>query len=106
MALCTGASLVPVYSFGETDVFGVWENARLKRWQIVMQKKLGFAIPFFFGRALTGGVLHRIFGLRSGVMPLRMPVHSIVGRPIHVDAPIDKPTQGQIDALHAAYVSE
>ncbi|CAE7233197.1 DGA1, partial [Symbiodinium sp. CCMP2456] len=76
------------------------------RIQLWLQKQLGFGIPFFFGRALTGGVLHRVFGMNRGVMPLRMPVQSVVGRPIHVDAPVPNPTQEQIDELHARYVEE
>lgn len=105
LALQKGASLVPVYSFGETDLFGVYASSRFRRLQLRLQKELGFAIPFFFGRALTGGVLHRVFGMNRGVMPLRMPVQSVVGKPIHVDAPVPKPTQEQIDELHARYVA-
>jgi len=105
LALQKGASLVPVYSFGETDLFGVYASSRFRRLQLRLQKQLGFAIPFFFGRALTGGVLHRVFGMNRGVMPLRMPVQSVVGKPIHVDAPVPKPTQEQIDELHARYVA-
>eukprot|EP00439_Symbiodinium_sp_Y106_P026175 s3536_g3.t1 len=32
-------------------------------------------------------------------------VQSVVGKPIHVDAPVPKPTQEQIDELHARYVA-
>lgn len=106
VALQKGASLVPVFSFGETDLFGVFASSRFRRWQLWLQKQMGFGIPFFFGRALTGGVLHRVFGLSRGVMPLRMPVQSIVGTPIHVDAPVPHPTQEQIDELHQRYVDE
>jgi len=105
MALRTGASLVPVFSFGENDVFGVYHNAWLTRLQIRMQKKLGFAVPLFFGRALTGGVLHRFLGLSVGVMPLRVPIHSIVGRPIHVEK-AESPSAEQVDEAHARYVKE
>jgi len=105
IALTTGASLVPVFSFGENDVFGVYHNERLENFQLSMQKRMGFAIPLFFGRALTGGVLHRVFGLNVGMMPLRMPVHSVVGRPIHVEK-VESPTQEQIDTVHAQYMEE
>lgn len=105
MALKTGASLVPVFSFGENDVFGVYHSSRLAKFQIRMQKKLGFAVPFFFGRALTGGVLHRLFGLNVGVMPLRVPIHSVVGRPIHLEK-VEVPSQEQIDEAHKSYVKE
>eukprot|EP00438_Fugacium_kawagutii_P027513 Skav202187 [mRNA] locus=scaffold1204:248153:258518:+ [translate_table: standard] len=122
MALQKGASLVPVFSFGETDLFGVFASSRFRRMQLWLQKQMGFGIPFFFGRALTGGVLHRVFGLSRGVMPLRMPVQSIVGNPIHVDAPVPNPTQElmrelghqgaspwtqeEIDELHQRYITE
>ncbi|CAK9092676.1 unnamed protein product [Durusdinium trenchii] len=106
MALRSGASLVPVFSFGETDLFGVFASSRFRRLQLWLQKQMGFGIPFFFGRALTGGVLHRVFGLSRGVMPLRMPVQSIVGRPIYVEKPIANPTQEQVDELHQRYVNE
>lgn len=57
MAMRTGAHLVPVYSFGENDVYeqiqfqGIWKSV-----QMWIQQKLGFQIPLFFGRALTGSV--------------------------------------------------
>jgi len=105
MALRSGASLVPVFSFGENDTFGVYHNNAAMSWQLKMQKKLGFAVPLFFGRALTGGILHRVFGLDIGVMPLRVPIHSIVGNPIHLQQTQD-PTDEQIDNAHKEYVTE
>lgn len=105
LALRKGASLVPVFSFGENDVFGVYQSGKVKQFQIQMQKKMGFAVPLFFGRALTGGLLHRVLGLNVGVLPLRVPIHSIVGRPIHLTK-VETPTQEQVDAVHARYVAE
>lgn len=105
MALRSGASLVPVFSFGENDIFGVYHNNAAMSWQLKMQKKLGFAVPLFFGRALTGGILHRVFGLDIGVMPLRVPIHSIVGNPIHLQQ-TQEPTDEQIDNAHKEYVTE
>jgi len=105
MGLRAGASLVPVFSFGENDVFGVYHSDKAMTWQLKMQKKLGFAIPLFFGRALTGGVLHRLFGWNVGVMPLRVPIHSVVGSPIHLEK-VEDPTDEQVDKAHAQYVEE
>ena len=51
-------------------------------------------------------MLHRVFGLSRGVMPLRMPVQSIVGRPIHVEKAVPNPTPEQIDELHQRYIDE
>jgi hypothetical protein len=70
-----------------------------------MQKKLGFAVPLFFGRALTAGLLHRLFGLNVGVLPLRVPIHSVVGKPIHLKMTAN-PSQEEVDEAHARYVQE
>jgi 2-acylglycerol O-acyltransferase 2 len=105
MALRTGASLVPVMSFGENDVFGIYSNSTMFKWQVKMQKKLGFAVPMFYGKALAGGLLHRVFGMDVGVMPLRVPIHSVVGRPIHVEKD-EKPSQESIDKVHQQYMDE
>lgn len=105
MAFRTGASLVPVFSFGENDVFGVYHSDAAMSWQLKMQKKLGFAVPLFFGRALTGGVLHRVFGLDVGIMPLRVPIHSIVGKPIHLQKN-QEPTDEQVNEAHKQYIEE
>jgi len=106
IAIRCGASLVPVFSFGENDVFGVYEaTGWLRKKQVAFQKRMGFAMPLFFGRALTGGLLHKLFGLNVGVMPLRVPVHSVVGRPIAVQQ-CDSPSQEEIDRVHSLYMEE
>ena len=105
VALRNGASLVPVFSLGENDVFTVHHTDKALQWLLRLQKWMGFAMPMFHGRALTGGLLHRLFGLDVGLMPLRLPVHSVVGRPIHLEKVAD-PSQEQIDEAHARYVEE
>jgi len=108
MALKTGASLVPVFSFGENDIFEtVHFQGRWKRAQMMMQKKLGFAFPIFFGRALTGGLFHRLFKTNYGLFPFRTPIHSIVGRPVEVPQMRESEITGEIIAkYHALYVEE
>lgn len=105
MALKTGASLVPVISFGENDIYGIYHNDSMFKWQLKMQKKLGFAVPMFFGKALAGGLLHRVFGLNVGVMPLRVPIHSVVGKPIDVEKDTN-PSPELIDKVHKQYMDE
>jgi len=105
IALTTGASLVPVFSFGETDVFAVWQNDKFGRIQKRMQKALGFAMPLFYGRALSSGMFFRAFGSVAGILPLRMPVVSVVGRPIACPK-IQNPTQEDVDMYHAKYCEE
>jgi len=103
VALRQGASLVPVFSFGENDLFGVAHNG-LEKLQLAMQKKMGFAIPLFFGRSLSRGLFRKVFGA-YGPMPLRVPVCSVVGNPIHCEK-VEHPTQTQVDEKHAEYVKE
>mmetsp|Transcript_8900 Transcript_8900/g.21702 ORF Transcript_8900/g.21702 Transcript_8900/m.21702 type:complete len:776 (-) Transcript_8900:809-3136(-) len=105
-AIKNGASLVPVYSFGETDLFG---NVELTGWkkraQDKAQKLMGFALPLIVGRALTGGLLHKVCGCNYGIFPFRTPVHSVVGNPI-VCPKVENPTQDEIDRYHQLYVRE
>merc|ERR1711862_369691 len=105
IGLRKGASLVPVFSFGENDLFGAPERDEwLVRLQVALQKKMGFGLPLFFGCALKGGLLYRL-GLRFGVMPLRMPVHAVTGNPIHLPK-IENPTSEEIDEWHEKYIKE
>ncbi|KAL3916963.1 MAG: hypothetical protein SGARI_007832 [Bacillariaceae sp.] len=79
-AIMAGASLVPVLSFGETNLYHFWESedgsvtAKFQRW---VKKNFGF------GRS--------IFLRDIGIMPIRTPVVVVVG------APIAPPTPEQID---------
>jgi len=104
VALRTGASLVPVLSFGETDVFESVQNGTLHKLQRALQKRMGFALPLLYGRAVGGGLM-QLLGVDIGILPFRMPIHSVVGRPIDCERCAD-PTQEMIDAKHAEYVKE
>ena len=80
-----GSSLVPVYSFGENDIFAIHEfeeNSRMQKLQKWAQKKMGVAMPIVYGRSLTGGLLNKIFGITVGLLPFRVPIHSVCGKPI------------------------
>eukprot|EP00501_MAST-03F_sp_TOSAG23-6_P001139 GSMAST32.ASY1.ANO1.1182.1 assembled CDS len=77
VALRQGADLVPIFCFGETDLFDQAENPRgslLRRIQASMQSVLGFAVPIFKGR----GVFNYVFGF----LPQRRPLYVVVGTPI------------------------
>uniref|UniRef100_A0A3P8SP50 Acyltransferase n=1 Tax=Amphiprion percula TaxID=161767 RepID=A0A3P8SP50_AMPPE len=100
MAMEQGAHLVPVYSFGENEVFDQVENPRgtWLRWtQERLQSIMGIALPLFHAR----GVFQYSFGL----MPYRKPITTIVGRPIRVEKK-EKPTAEELDALHQLYMDE
>lgn len=69
------ASLVPVFSFGENELFRQIPNppgSGLRQFQLRLQRILGVAIPLFHAR----GVFQYSFGL----LPFRRPIHT-VGKP-------------------------
>ncbi|KAJ3628316.1 hypothetical protein MTP99_015629 [Tenebrio molitor] len=89
MALQTGSPLVPVISFGETDVFD----------------QLDFP-GFGFLRDLVKNTLQIGLVIPKGtylVCPNRVRVSTVVGRPIDVEK-TDNPTSEQIDKLHQEFV--
>ena len=66
------AYLVPVFSFGENELFNQVSNprgSRLRAFQNKLMKILSFAPPLFFGR----GILPKIIG----IMPHKRPVCTV-----------------------------
>jgi len=97
LALKYGADLVPVYSFGENELFEQVPNlkgSKVRRFQDFLTNKLGFSPCFFHGRG--------VFNYSFGLLPHRRPMNTVVGAPISVDQ-VDEPTKEQIDSLHAKY---
>jgi len=77
VALENQADLVPVFSFGENDVWDQVENPRgsaLRKLQDRLQRKLGFAFPLVKGRG--------IFNYTFGLLPHRRPITTFVGSPV------------------------
>ncbi|KAG7323527.1 hypothetical protein KOW79_013229 [Hemibagrus wyckioides] len=98
LALKHGAGLVPVFSFGENELFDQMENpvgSALRRVQDRLQRIMGVALPLFHAR----GVFQYSFGL----LPYRKPIHTVVGRPILVDLN-PCPTKEDIESLHQRYM--
>ncbi|XP_040117891.1 2-acylglycerol O-acyltransferase 3-like [Oryx dammah] len=99
LALRHGASLVPVYSFGENDIFRVkafapdsWQHLL----QITIKKLLSCSPCIFWGRGL--------FSAKSwGLLPLARPITTVVGRPIPVPQ-CPQPTEEQVDHYHTLYL--
>jgi hypothetical protein len=107
MALKTGASLVPVFAFGENDIFEQMDNPEgspLRRFQLWMKQLIGVTPPAFYGRSLSGGVLRRMFRSGKGPMPKRESIEVVVGNPIPCPK-IAEPTLRQIDEYHSLYLS-
>ncbi|XP_056141115.1 2-acylglycerol O-acyltransferase 2 [Lampris incognitus] len=100
LAIEHGAHLVPVFSFGENEVFDQVENPKgtWLRWvQERLQSIMGISLPLFHARG--------IFQYSFGLMPYRKPINTVVGRPIEVEKN-PKPTTEELDALHQRYMDE
>ncbi|KAM0755391.1 diacylglycerol acyltransferase [Meredithblackwellia eburnea MCA 4105] len=100
LAMRQGADLVPVFSFGENDIFEQLSNergTRLYKLQKKFQAAFGFTLPIFFGRG--------IFNYNLGLMPYRHPIVSVVGRPIAVPQ-VDHPTMEQMEEVQGRYIVE
>ncbi|XP_076867009.1 LOW QUALITY PROTEIN: 2-acylglycerol O-acyltransferase 3b [Brachyhypopomus gauderio] len=93
LALENGAHLVPVYSFGENELFPqvvLSEGSVGRRLQALFKQVVGFA-PCIF----TGG--------RWLLLPYRRPVTTVVGSPIPVPH-VYRPTEEQVDHYHRLYM--
>jgi 1-acyl-sn-glycerol-3-phosphate acyltransferase len=101
VALETGAHLVPVACFGETDLFHMYRplpGSLAARFQAVSHKVLPGRQPLFHGDGIFSD---------SGLLPLARPLTTVVGAPIPVDR-WDGPREGPewdaaVDALHARF---
>ncbi|KAJ3179121.1 diacylglycerol O-acyltransferase 1 [Geranomyces variabilis] len=96
VAIQTGASLVPVFTFGENDLF--WqvndESApAIRKAQQRLAKLLTYSLPIYWGR------------LGMFFLPRKTRLVSVVGKPINV-VQNDNPTREEIADLHARYVQE
>ena len=96
LALERGAPLVPVYAFGENNVYGNYADGRPKvqRFLVKMQKKLGFAIPLIKGRGW--------FNYNFGPIPHRRQIITVVGEPVELPK-IEKPTKADVEHWHKKY---
>ncbi|OWB85870.1 hypothetical protein B5S33_g4545 [[Candida] boidinii] len=116
--------VVPVYGFGETSVYDVYDTndiddsstksenyfkACMKWLQLWMKKNIGFTIPLFLARG--------VFNYDFGLLPFRRPINVVVGKPIPIYRFANKEkskendpesfgevTQEEIDHFHNLYV--
>ncbi|KAM7160437.1 2-acylglycerol O-acyltransferase 1 isoform 1-T1 [Macrochelys suwanniensis] len=100
MALKYGAHLVPVFSFGENELFKQVANPKgswLRTLQERLRKTVGFTLPLFHARG--------IFQYTFGLMPYRKPINTVVGKPITVKQNLNA-TLEEIEQLHQTYLQE
>uniref|UniRef100_A0A8C3QV68 Acyltransferase n=1 Tax=Cyanoderma ruficeps TaxID=181631 RepID=A0A8C3QV68_9PASS len=96
-ALKYGTPLVPVFSFGENELFLQVSNppgSRLRLLQQRLQRILGISLPLFHAR----GVFQYSFGL----LPFRRPIHTVVGAPLEVPR-VPEPSGEQVELWHRRY---
>ena len=98
IALTTGTSLVPSFTFGENKIYTKLENPEGSLIRLLQEKAqnwFGFAPVIFLGRG--------IFNYNFGILPHRKPLTVVVGSPIEVEKNIN-PSQEDIDVLHRKYM--
>ncbi|XP_055331232.1 2-acylglycerol O-acyltransferase 3-like, partial [Paramacrobiotus metropolitanus] len=100
LAIQTGAHLVPVFSFGENDVYRLYhpdDGSWIDRFQRFVHAKTRLAPVVFFGRGF--------FNYTMGFLPKRRPITVIIGAPIPtVQNP--QPTEEEIDHAHRRYLDD
>ncbi|NXY81605.1 MOGT2 acyltransferase, partial [Alcedo cyanopectus] len=100
LAIQNGTPLVPVFSFGENDLFEQVRNPKgswLRQLQHRLQQIMGISLPLFHAR----GVFQYSFGL----IPYRRPICTVVGKPIPVKRK-QRPSKEEVDQVHQKYLNE
>ncbi|CAG0904095.1 unnamed protein product, partial [Darwinula stevensoni] len=80
MALRTGASLVPVFAFGENEIYDQVDNPEgswLRKFQETCRSWIGMAPALFQGRGF--------FQYSFGIIPYRKPINVVIGSPLDVE---------------------
>lgn len=103
IALRSGAHLVPVIAFGETDLFDITQTkpGTLMHWvQRMVLSLTKFALPIISGSGFFSG---------AGPLPKALPLTTIIGPPVRVvkwTGPASGPEfTAQVEELHARYCS-
>jgi len=100
LAIQHGADLVPVFSFGENDIYEQMPNEKgttVYALQRKFQSIFGFTLPLFHGRGLLNYNL--------GLMPYRRQIIAVIGKPIRVTK-CDKPTLEEVMRVQTKYIEE
>ncbi|NXQ81304.1 MOGT2 acyltransferase, partial [Nyctibius grandis] len=100
LAIENGTPLVPIFSFGENDLFEQVRNPKgswLRQIQHRLQQIMGVSLPLFHARG--------IFQYTFGLVPYRRPICTVVGKPIPVQKK-HRPSKEEIDQVHQKYLNE
>ncbi|KAE9393994.1 DAGAT-domain-containing protein [Gymnopus androsaceus JB14] len=100
VAIQHGADLVPVFSFGENDIYEQMPNrpgTTIYTLQKKFQAVFGFTLPLFHGRGLLN--------YNIGLMPYRRQIVAVIGNPVHVEK-CDKPDIQEVMRVQKMYIEE
>ena len=100
LAIQTGAALVPVFSFGENDIYDQHDNApgsKLRIFQDLIKKWTGITPPIIQGRGF--------FQYSYGIIPRRHPITTVIGTPIETTQHVS-PTEEEVNGLHQKFIDE
>ncbi|KFW09398.1 2-acylglycerol O-acyltransferase 2 [Fulmarus glacialis] len=100
LAIKHGTPLVPIFSFGENDLFEQVTNPKgswLRQLQHRLQQIMGISLPLFHARG--------IFQYSFGLIPYRRPICTVVGKPIPVQKK-HRPSEEEVDQVHQKYLNE
>lgn len=100
IALQHGVHLVPVYSFGENELYEVPTTTRIRWFQESMMRWVGYTMPVYMGAGCASTAAQ---ATPLNPVPRRHPVITIVGDPIACEQIAD-PSQEQIDDLKSRYI--
>lgn len=98
IAIETGASIVPVFSFNEVEIYDQPSNepgTKLRRFQDFFKKWTGVAPAFFVGRGF--------FQYSFGLIPRRRQITTVVGAPIETEQ-THTPSDKVINEVHAKFI--
>lgn len=98
IAIETGVPLVPVFSFGETEVFDQLSNEPgtiLRAYQDFVKKWTGIAPAMPYARGLSEK--------SYGFIPYRRPITTVIGAPIEV-IQNPNPSLEEVNEVHAKFV--
>lgn len=98
VAMQSGASIVPVFSFNEVEVYDQVSNepgSILRSFQELFKKLTGVAPAFLIGRGF--------FQYSFGLLPRRHPITTVVGAPIDT-VKTENPTNEEINDMHQKFI--
>jgi len=91
LAFENGCDLVPVYTFGVSDLYHQMQVGKKFRLWLLNKTQIGFT--FGWGRYFFK------------VLPAKSPLYIVVGQPIHVPK-IEHPTEEQLEEIHQKYTKQ